>query len=84
MSSSRRPELKYAVTFTNARGERRHAVVELTPEEVLDMLWNMVDGRTAGHPDGPIASAYAARRAAMDMPDEFLSDFADVHRVVVH
>jgi len=84
MSAPRRPELKYAVTFTNARGERRHAVVELTPGEIIDLLWHCVDGRSAGHPDGPIANMYAARRAAADMPDEFVRGFPEVHRVVLH
>jgi hypothetical protein len=84
MSAPRRPELKYEVTFTNARGEQRHAVVELTPEEVLDKLWHCVDGHSAGHPDGPMANMYAAHRAAMDMPDEFVREFPDVHRVVIH
>jgi hypothetical protein len=67
----KRPELKYEVTFTNARGEQRHAIVELTPEEGIDL-------------DGFIACAWAAQRAAKGMPDEFKHNDADVQRVVVH
>jgi hypothetical protein len=84
VSTPKRPELRYSVTFVNRRGEQRHAIVELTPGEIIDLLWHCVDGRSAGHPDGPIANMYAAHRAAMDMPDEFVGSFPDVQRVVVH
>jgi hypothetical protein len=87
MSAPRQPALRYAVTFTNAKGLQRRAVVELAPEEVLDMLFNSIDGRSAGHVDGPISKTYAANRAVAEMPDmppEFIHKFPDVRRVVVH
>jgi hypothetical protein len=84
MSPPKRPELRYGVTFVNARGEQRHAVVELTADEVRDLLWHCVEGRSAGHPDGPIASMYAAHRAAMGMPDDFTHEFPEVRRIAVH
>ena len=80
----KRPELKYAVTFVNARGERREVVVELGQAKTLDMLWNLADGRQAGHPDGPLANTYAAQRAAEGMPAEFTETFPQVHRVIAH
>jgi hypothetical protein len=75
---------KYAVTFTNACGETREIVVELTEEEERDCAHQAL---THGCPDGrwpPLENTYAAQRAAAGMPSEFVEKFPEIHRVIVH
>ena len=79
---TKRPDVEDCVSYTNPAGERCEVLVELGPDEALDMLWSLASGRQAGHPDGPIAARYAIQRAMPEIPDKFSE--LHVERVVTH
>jgi hypothetical protein len=75
---------KYAVTFTNARGETREIMVELTEEEEHDCARHALSHRC---PDGrwpPLENRYAGNRAAALVPAEFAERVPDVECIDLH
>jgi hypothetical protein len=75
--------MKYAVKFTNARGEQREVVVELTAEEWRDCERQALSHGCPGEGWPPLENRYAANRAAEGMPPEFVGTFPEIHRVIV-
>jgi hypothetical protein len=75
---------KYAVTFTNVRGEQREVVVVLTEEELGDCARQATSHGCPGEGWPPLENRYAATRAAEGMPPEFVETFPEIHRVIVH
>jgi hypothetical protein len=78
--------MKYVVTFTTAKGERREIVVELTKEEQSDCERQAIShghSRAEGWP--PLENRYAANRAQLELPASAVTcGLPEVRRVAVH
>jgi hypothetical protein len=73
--------MKFAVKFTSERGETREVVVELTEEEERDCARQALSHGCPGEGWPPLEKTYAANRAALGLPSEFIWRFPTVERI---
>ena len=71
--------MKFAVKFTSERGETREVIVALTEEEEADCAHQAA---IHGCPRWELLErTYAANRAALGLPSEFIWRFPTVERI---
>ena len=75
--------IAYVCPFRSPAGEVCEVLVELTAEQVEDVLSHRAMGKQAGAPGGPLELGYAWHLAAREAPVRFEPLYAQARRITM-